>query len=324
VQAVRQAAIGLAAFSASSDGTLIATPPDPPARLRWFDRTGESTPFAGIDGVILDPGARIAPDGTRGVFQLVDQERGSLDIYVVDLASGTRTQLTFDPEWDQSPVWAPDGRQVVFRSQRNQETALYLRAARGGESERRLIRSDPVGFVYDWSPDGRFVIVGTQSTGGGDLAILRMPEADTFEPWLATPFDERDARFSPDGRWVAYSSNESGEQEVYVRSFPDGETWQRVSRRSGRLPVWARDGRELFYVGEQDQILVVSVRAMPKLAIGSPQPAFRFRPPGLFLSWSYDADRAGRLLIAYRDPDAASAPASAILDWFKETKETNR
>jgi Tol biopolymer transport system component len=325
VQAVRQTAIGLAAFSASTDGTLIATPPDPPARLRWFDRTGESTPLAGIDGLILDPGFRLAPDDGRGVFQLVDKERGSLDIYVVDLASGTRTQLTFDPEWDQSPVWAPDGRQVVFRSQRSQETALYLRTARGGEPERRLIRSDPVGFVHDWSPDGRFLIVGTQSTGGsGDLALLRMPQADRFEPWLATPFDERDARFSPDGRWVAYASDEGGEQEVYVRSFPDGETWQRVSRRSGRQPVWARDGRELFFIGDQEQILVVSVRTTPKLAIGSPQPAFRFRPSGLFLSWSYDVDRAGRLLIAYRDADAASAPPSVIVDWFKAVKETNR
>ena len=322
IQPVRQAAIGLAAFSASSGGTLVAAPPGPPARLRWFDRTGESTPFAGIDGLILDPGPRITHDGTRGVFHLVDKERGTLDIHVVDLATGTRTQLTFDPEWDQSPVWSPDGRHVVFRSQRNQETALYIRAARSGESERRLIRSDPVGFVYDWSPDARFLIVGTQSTGGsGDLALLRMPEADRFEPWLATPFDERDARFSPDGRWVAYSSNESGDQEVYVRSFPDGETWQRVSRRSGRLPVWARDGRELFYVGEQDQILAVSVRATPKqLAIGPPQPAFRFRPSGLFLSWTYDVDPAGRLLIAYRDPEAESAPASVILDWFEGVK----
>jgi hypothetical protein len=108
------------------------------------------------------------------------------------------------------------------------------------------------------------------------------------------------------------------------RPMADGEVWQRVSRRSGRLPVWARDGRELFFVGDREQLLAVSVRAAPTLAVGPPQPAFRFRPPGLFLSWSYDADRAGRLLIAHRDPGAETAPAAAILNWFAAAKEVAR
>ena len=318
IQPVKQTAIGVGAFSAAADGTLIATPPDPPARLRWFDRAGESAPFAGIDGIVLDPRPRIAPDGTRGAFQLVDRERGSMDVHVVDIASGTRSQLTFDPEWDQGPVWSPDGRQIVFRSQRNQESALYVRSARGAETERRLIRADPGAYVYDWSPDQKSLMVGMRSTGGGDLALLRMPDGDRLEPWLATAFDERDARFSPDGRWVAYSSTESGVDEVYLRSFPDGETWQRVSRRGGRMPVWGRDGRELFFVGEQEQVFAASVRLTPALVIGPPQPAFRFRPSGLFLSWGYDVDRSGRFLIAYRDPDARPAPTAAVLDWFKD------
>ena len=53
---------------------------------------------------------------------------------------------------------------------------------------------------------------------------------------------------SPDGRWLAYASNESGRSEVYVRTFPDlsGSRWQ-VSTDGGQEPLWAKNGKELFY-----------------------------------------------------------------------------
>jgi hypothetical protein len=67
------------------------------------------------------------------------------------------------------------------------------------------------------------------------------------EPFLRTSADERFPVFSPDGRWLAYCSSESGSLEVYVRAFPDrGGKWQ-VSSGGGVLPVWSRDGRQLFF-----------------------------------------------------------------------------
>jgi hypothetical protein len=57
------------------------------------------------------------------------------------------------------------------------------------------------------------------------------------------------AAVSPDGRWLAYQTDESGRDEIYVRPFPDVDAglWQ-VSTGGGRQPVWARTGRELFYL----------------------------------------------------------------------------
>jgi len=65
-------------------------------------------------------------------------------------------------------------------------------------------------------------------------------------PWLNTSFEEEGARFSPDGRVVAYVTDQSGRQEVWVR-YADGSAPIRVSSGGGHEPVWARDGRELFY-----------------------------------------------------------------------------
>jgi Tol biopolymer transport system component len=78
------------------------------------------------------------------------------------------------------------------------------------------------------------------------------------EPFLQTPFDERDDSFSPDDRWLAYASNESGSFQVYVRAFPDkGGKWQ-ISNSGGAYPIWSHNGRELFFRTEDNQIMVAS------------------------------------------------------------------
>lgn len=67
---------------------------------------------------------------------------------------------------------------------------------------------------------------------------------------------------SPDGRWIAYVSDESGRDEVYVRAFPDVTRLKRqVSTRGGVEPRWARDGKELYYRNESDQLVAVPVEA---------------------------------------------------------------
>jgi len=81
-------------------------------------------------------------------------------------------------------------------------------------------------------------------------------------PLLQTKFDERNGTVSPDGRWLAYESNSSGPVEIYVRPFPNvgGGQWL-VSTAGGRTPLWARSGKELFYVGADEAVLRVPVEA---------------------------------------------------------------
>jgi len=66
---------------------------------------------------------------------------------------------------------------------------------------------------------------------------------------VATGYDEQGSALSPDSHWLAYVSNEQGENEVFIRPFPDvnGGKWQ-VSSGGGSAPLWAHNGRELFYV----------------------------------------------------------------------------
>jgi serine/threonine-protein kinase len=87
--------------------------------------------------------------------------------------------------------------------------------------------------------------------------VLPHPEAGNSKPvpYLQTKADELRGQFSPDGKWVAYVSPESGQLDVYVRPFDPEHLAESaaagrwlLSRGSGTLPVWTKDGRELMYL----------------------------------------------------------------------------
>ncbi len=165
--AVAVSATGVVAYRAGSASRR---------QLTWVDRTGKvlGTLGAPDEHILLSP--RVAPDGRRVAVQRTVQ--GNTDLWLLD---GARTsRLTFDAGGDRVPIWSPDGRRIVFDSDRTGVRDLYGKDASGAGVEARLVASAQPKFATDWSADGRF---------------------------------------SPDGRWVAYQSNASGRPEIYVRPW---------------------------------------------------------------------------------------------------------
>jgi dipeptidyl aminopeptidase/acylaminoacyl peptidase len=128
-------ATGGANFDISRDGTLVYLPGRGYTRrtLVWVDREGRE------ESIAAEPRhytrARISPDGTRAVLDLLDEER---DLWVWDFARETLTRVTFDPGSDGSSVWMPDGETVVFSSNRDGVWNLYRRAVDGTGAVERL------------------------------------------------------------------------------------------------------------------------------------------------------------------------------------------
>src|SRR4029450_3921103 len=79
-------------------------------------------------------------------------------------------------------------------------------------------------------------------------------------PVVQTMFDEGDAQFSPDGKWIAYESNESGRFEIYVQPFPGPGSRLFISTAGGYQARWGRDGKELFYIAPDNQLMAVPIR----------------------------------------------------------------
>ena len=133
------------------------------------------------------------------------------------------------------------------------------------------------------SRDGEWVILRLSGTSGGqserDIVAIR-PGTDSVPlPLLTESYDEKAPALSPDGRWLAYESNETGRNEIFVRPFPnvgDGK-WQ-VSTAGGRMPLWARSGRELFFMNERRELVAQSVVAQATFQRGEQRVLFTIGP----------------------------------------------
>jgi len=266
-------------FVISDEGTAVyllgppefAPGPKPNAALVWVDRSGHVEPvdsswqvntggtYGGAD-VSLETGWGLAlsPDGRRIAVTLLT-DLGT-DIWIKQLPTGPVSRLTLYHGEDRAPAWTPDGRAITFLSDRPITPDTTRRAGRfglweqaaDGTGEPRLLWGEDAPTDGFWSPDRRWLVLSATGSGpfaGGDILAARPGVDSVARRMVATGYDEEGSALSPDSHWLAYVSNEQGENEVFVRPFPDvnGGKWQ-VSSGGGSAPLWAHNGRELFYV----------------------------------------------------------------------------
>ncbi len=249
-----------AGFRISADGrvAVIELAGSVDTHIVWHERDGRQTGTVGPRGDYLQP--RISPDGTRVAVMEPDPQTGNRDVFILEIARGVNSRLTTHVANDWHPVWSPDGKQILFGSDRDGGTAMlnYLKKSLDpGAAESRLPGEEP----SDWSRDGRWI-----SFGDSDIWVTATaPDAKPFA-YLATPFREGYAHFSPDGKWLAYTSNESGRYEVYVRPFTGGpagtEGKIQISNGGGDFPVWNPNGTELYFMDANATIFAANIQGL--------------------------------------------------------------
>ncbi|HEY4932356.1 MAG TPA: protein kinase [Terriglobales bacterium] len=142
------------------------------SQLTWFDRSGNAVGTVGMPGVYNN--VRLSPDGRRVAVDQTDQDGRNNDIWIHESARGATMRLTFDPSFHQAPIWSPDGRQILFNSNRKLGFQLYLKNADGSGSEEEVADSGASVVVnaWDWSRDGKYVLVRRAN----ELWYLAWPE----------------------------------------------------------------------------------------------------------------------------------------------------
>ncbi|MDQ6803008.1 MAG: hypothetical protein M3041_19570, partial [Acidobacteriota bacterium] len=152
----------------------------------------------------------------------------------------------------------PDGKQLIFSSNRSGSPNLYIKGVESTE-EKLLLGGSAAAFIESMSPDGRTVLFRRLTSGAqNDIYSVRV-SGGTPTPIVTSPFNDIQPVFSPSGRWIAYSSDESGRYEVYVTDYPPNGSRVQISTDGGTQPVWRGDEKELFYVAPGDRITSVAI-----------------------------------------------------------------
>ena len=332
-----------AQFAISNQGALVYVPSDAiggpirPRTLVWVDRQGREVPIKGVPPRhYFYP--RLSPDGIRVALDVRDQEH---DIWIWHLGRETLERLTLEPTFEQSGVWVPpDGKTVIYASGRRggprAPRSLFRRPSDGTGNAEQLIQGTVGQFPSTVTPDGTTLIVRVVTPPpkvgtlpGTDLYLLPLAGEPRLQPLLTELFDELNADVSPNGQWLAYESNESGRNEIYLRPFPNVDAWkQQVSTNGGTQPLWARNGRELFYES-MGTLMRVPVKTGSTFERGTPEKVFDapylVRQLDQARGRLYDVSADGQRFLMIKDTSVADErPPSAriilVQNWFEELK----
>jgi Tol biopolymer transport system component len=248
--------------------------------------------------------------------------------WIFDLNRGTATRLTSEgiADW---VVWAPDGQRVAFGWHKTLVRNIYWQPVDGSSPMERLTQSENMQIPGSWSPDGgTLAFVEYNHEDRSEIHLLNVRDR-SVRTYLNSRFSLQYPEFSPDGRWMAYTSDESGRIEVYVQPFPaSGGKWQ-ISSEGGREPLWARNGRELFYrwgpTGvPPSQVWLVDVQTGSGFSASKPrllfeQPGYGSRHP--IRGWDISPD-GERFLMVKRGETKPQPVTEMVLvqNWFAELR----
>jgi Tol biopolymer transport system component len=284
------------------------------AQITWFDRSGKPSGTVGAPGVI--EWASLSPDGSTVALDRGDPQTAGIDVWLHDLARGTESRFTFSGA-ARFPIWSPDSR-IAFNGTATNRGSLFVRgnlfvknSNQTGQEE--ALGDSPSQRPTDWSRDGRYIIA--DQGGSTSLSIWIHPQFGDKKPYAyfhSSQFRQGEGKLSPDGKWLAYSSNESKRPEIYVVSFPMPERKYPISTNGGRIPVWSRDGRELYFVSADNKMMAVKIdTAGGKFHAGVPEPLFDVR----LGNNNFDVSKDGRFLIPAPVIEQENPPMTVVLNW---------
>jgi len=232
--------------------TDAGNPGDPLSQLQWLDRQGQVVGTLG-GGPRRYWSLRLSPDGTKAAVNPDE------DVWVYSQSPAMRTRITTAASVDFAPVWSPDGKQILFKN------GPGIALASSSEVTPPVVIPEIIKFgtvtVSDWSLDNTFLVLSTGRDGTSDIQRYDLG-TKTMAPLIATPFDEFSGRVTPDGRWIAYASTSTGRAEVFVRRVDGSAPAVQVSIDGGQQPFWRRDGKELFFIGPNSELIAADASSL--------------------------------------------------------------
>jgi Tol biopolymer transport system component len=236
-------------------------------------------------------------------------------VWTWDLQRHTLTRVTSDSRADTVPIWTPDGKQLVFLSRRAGGGNLYRQRADGTGAAEPLTVGQNTFIPTSITSDGAILLGNSSIPRSWTLFALPLGKQAPAEPFLRSDANHTYPVASPNGRFVAYQSVESKRQEIYVRPFPnvnDGRS--QVSAAGGSHPVWARNGRELFFLDASRRLVGVTVDTTgATFRAGLPVPILSTPYWVVDGPLPYDVSPDGMRFLMIKEDPAARSPNTPIV-----------
>lgn len=302
-------------------------------QMVWVNRTGAIVDTLDLphlpvttSGIAVNSNPVLSPDGKQLTFHFTQ------DIWAYDLDRGALTRLTYTEKPYIHANWSPQGDRIVFSSIVGGE--ILVTPTDGSGTVTRIMDSPLLEYGPDWSPDGEFLIYhrrqNSSSNNVSELWYIDMTGDHDPIPFLQRPYGMMMPRFSPDGRFVAYNSSEIDGGKVVVQSFPDGKRRWSISVKNGKHARWSRNGKELFYVEDND-LMVVPIETKGLFRAGRPRTLFKGDDLNLDLNTTpnnmppYDVSPDGQRFVVWsqvvRESDLEQVDHSSVTivqNWVEE------
>lgn len=208
----------------------------------------------------------VSPDGQTLVFDLVG------DLYTLPIGGGKATRIAGGPSYDKQPRFSPDGKTIVFVSDRDGAENLWLINADGGDP-RAVTKTPKMVFLSpEWTPDGRYIIAARGSdsgfthqlylydiNGGSGQQLTDLPSNKDSNSYTLPAFGA-DPRYL----WATQNgSGDSGPKQLVVYDRETGKIYRRTNAPANAVaPVLSPDGKWLVYASRRDAETVLRIREL--------------------------------------------------------------
>ena len=211
-------------------------------RVYIFDiETGKQEIVGEFPGMTFAP--RFSPDGNKIVMSYTDPDIGNSEIYILDLTSRISSRITNNSSIDVSASFSPDGKRIVFNSDRSGRRHLYI-IDTNGKNLKRISREAGSYYTPVWSPRGDMIAFTKQE--GGQFYIGVMETNGSNERMIAKSFHVEGPTWAPNGRFLMYFKEErtaedgsGGESSLYSIDLTGFNERKVITPLGGSDPAWS-------------------------------------------------------------------------------------
>lgn len=249
---------------------------------------------------------------------------GDTEVFIANPSTGDMFNVSRSPgSEDRYPCWSPDARKIVFMSDRENTTNLWVCNA-DGSKVRRLLTSPDVCYMPSWqkTPRGERIVFGMHGEKP-NMASIKPDGSD-----LQMLGEGHDPTLSPDGKLICYTGHPpEGGVTVYVMNW-DGSDKRRVVQTSSKVgatfPNWSPDSKEIVYsfpVADALELFIINLdgsggRQLTKFGGSSICTPSAWSPDGAWISFRRTDERywsnRERMIKVYTEKPADKRPVWVI------------